>query len=224
MRQEISGIPSEIYGAPSESVFIYVHGMGGRKEEAEEFSRTAEAKGFQVLSIDLPGHGERDRKISPSPFNVLPELEEVHKFARARWKRISLYAVSIGAWFSLVYFRKNPPSNALLVSPVVNMKTLIERMMKSAGVTPEILRDKKIIPEANLSWDYYSFACENEINNWDCRTKILYPENDEITPRLEIEEFSEKFKCDLRIVPNAGHWLHTEAELKFLRTWEEESI
>lgn len=220
----IDGIPAVIYGSPSEKVYLYVHGMKGQKENAESFSHIAEQKGFQVLSFDLPGHGERNHDVTPTPFNTLPEIESVNNFALSRWKSISLYAVSIGAWFSLLHFRNNPPSKALLVSPVVNMKSLIERMMTNYGVTPEILRAKGSIPEANLSWEYYRFACENVITHWDCETKILYPQNDNITPRVEIEEFAQKFGCDLSVVPDAEHWLHTEEELKFLRKWAEESI
>ena len=132
--------------------------------------------------------------------------------------------MSLGAWFSLVYFHDKPLRKALLVSPVVDMKSLIERMMTNAGITPEILRDRKIIPEANLSWDYCTFAAENQIKQWEIDTHILYPENDNITPRSEIESFAENFGCDLCVVPDAEHWLHTEEDLKFLREWEKRHI
>ena len=224
MFTDINGIPAVIYGSESRNVYIYVHGMMGRKEDAEEFSRVADKNGFQVLSFDLQGHGQRKSNVSPTPFNTLPELETVHDFASSRWKNISLYAVSIGAWLSLLHFSSNPPLKTLLVSPVVNMKSLIERMMKNAGVTPEILKAKGTIPEANLSWEYYSFACENVITHWECETKILYPEHDNITLRFEIEEFAEKFGCDLCVVTDAEHWLHTEEELKFLRDWERKNV
>ncbi len=224
MRTNINGIPAVIYGAESGNVYIYVHGMKGRKEDAESFSHIAEINGFQTLSFDLPGHGERDGNITPSPFNTIPEIEAVDDFARSRWENISLYAVSIGAWFSLVYFHDKPLRKALLVSPVVSMKNLIGRMITNAGITPEILRAKKIIPEKNLSWDYYSFAAEHDITRWEIDTRIIYPENDNITPRFEIESFAEKFGCDLSVVPDAVHWLHTESDLKFLREWEKGNI
>lgn len=219
MYVNIRGIPALIYGKKSGCVYLYVHGMKGRKEDAETFALIAENKGFQVLSFDLHGHGERDGNVTPDPFNTLPEIEAVFDFARSKWESVSLYAVSIGAWFSLVSLHDKTLKKALLVSPIVNMKGLIERIMKSANVTPEILRDKKVIPEANLSWEYYKFAAEHEVTKWDCDTKILYPENDNITPRFEIDNFAEKFKCDLCVVPNAEHWLHTERELKFLLDW-----
>ncbi len=220
MRTDINGIPAVIYGSESENVYVYVHGMKGRKEDAESFAGIAGETGFQTLSFDLPGHGERDGNVTPSPFNTIPEIEAVYDFSRSRWKNVSLYAVSLGAWFSLVCFNDKTITKALLVSPVVDMKRLIERMMMNCGVTPEILRDRKIIPEANLSWDYYTFAVEHQITRWEIDTHILYPENDNVTPRSEIERFAENFGCDLRVVPDAEHWLHTEEDLKFLREWE----
>lgn len=48
-----------VYGAPGEKGYIFVHGQNGHKEEAEAFAKNAVPAGYQVLSIDLPEHGER---------------------------------------------------------------------------------------------------------------------------------------------------------------------
>ena len=220
----IDDIPAVIYGAKSNRVYIYVHGMMGRKEDAEAFAGIAEENGFQVISFDLIGHGERERISTPDPFNTIPEIEAVYDFARSHWESISLYAVSIGAWFSITFFQGKTLRKSHLVSPVVNMKSLIERMMKNAGVTPEILRDRKVIPEANLSWEYYDFAVKNQVTRWYSETGILYPERDNITPRCEIEEFAGKFGCGLTVLPGAEHWIHEADDVKFLRDWERDTI
>ena len=61
-------IPAVIWGVPSSNVYLYVHGQGGNKEEAADFAEIVCRYGFQTLSIDLPGHGERkDEK------HILPE-------------------------------------------------------------------------------------------------------------------------------------------------------
>ena len=65
MRISFSKFNLVTYGEKSDSVYIYVHGLGGRKEDAEEFSKIAEKKGFQVLAFDLPGHGEIRKKFRP---------------------------------------------------------------------------------------------------------------------------------------------------------------
>ena len=203
----------QIFGAESEKAYIYVHGLNGSSKDAESFSYIAEHFGWQVLSFTIP---------SFDPVSTLPVINSVYEYACKRWKDISLYGVSLGAWYSMVFFQDKPITRTLLVSPVVSMKNLIARMMNSAGVTSDMLRDKGTI--ANLSWEYYVFACENEITSWQCPTKILYPENDNITPRHEIEDFAEKFACELTVLPDAEHWIHMDRELKILHRWEEDNI
>ena len=228
MRISFSKFNAVTYGEKSESVYIYVHGLGGCKEDAEEFSKIAERKGFQVLAFDLPGHGERKKdseKISTPPFQkAADDLEAVYDVAHSDWKNVYLYAVSLGAYLSLAAYQGFEIKKALLVSPVVNMKNLIERIMKKSDITPEILKERKNIPELNLSWDYYKFTLDNEITDWEIQTEILYPELDDLTPRDEVEEFTKKFNCGLTVLPNGEHYIHTEEDLKILRAWEEEKI
>ncbi len=60
---KINNIPSIIWGEKSWKVFIAVHGNMSNKEDdvikilAEEVT----SKGYQVLSFDLPEHGERKK-------------------------------------------------------------------------------------------------------------------------------------------------------------------
>ena len=58
-KELLCGLPALVLGAPSERVFFYVHGNMGRKEDALDFAEVADAHGGQVVSIDLPEHGER---------------------------------------------------------------------------------------------------------------------------------------------------------------------
>ena len=229
MQVNFSKIPVVVYGEKSENVYIYVHGLYGKKEDAEEFSKIAEKKGFQVLSFDLPGHGERRKNPEQTPempsfSKASSDIEVIYNEARSEWKNIYLYGVSLGAYCSLATLQGLEIKKALLVSPVVNMKNLIERMMKNSNITPEILKERKKIPELNLSWDFYKFTLENEITDWNCKTEILYPELDNLTPREEIEEFAEKFSCGLTVLKNCEHYIHMDEDLKILRAWEEEKI
>ena len=60
----INNIPAVIWGASSDKIYLYVHGKSGCKEEAASFAELACAKGWQVLSMDLPEHGERKGEAS----------------------------------------------------------------------------------------------------------------------------------------------------------------
>ena len=54
-----ASVPAVLYGSPSPQVWLCLHGKGGHKEEAESFAQVVCPKGWQVLAIDLPGHGAR---------------------------------------------------------------------------------------------------------------------------------------------------------------------
>ena len=114
-------IPVVLHGDSSEKLFLYIHGKMGRKEEAARFAEIVCPKGYQVLSMDLPGHGERaDEMERFVPWKVVPELQAVYGFARQRWEKISLYANSIGAYFSLLAFREVKLEKSLFVSPILD--------------------------------------------------------------------------------------------------------
>ena len=81
----IHGIPAVLYGDSSEKLFLYIHGKMGCKEEAARFAEIVCPKGYQVLSMDLPGHGERTGEMERFvPWEVVPELQAVYGFARQR--------------------------------------------------------------------------------------------------------------------------------------------
>ena len=120
--------------SPRTGDICFLHGQMGHKEEAETFARTACPKGYQVLSIDLPGHGERrDRGEELAPWTAAPDIRAALDWAGRRWKSISLRANSIGAYFAMLAF--DAPDRALLVSPILDMEELILTMLSRAGAT-----------------------------------------------------------------------------------------
>ena len=137
----LAGVPAILYGERSRKVYLYVHGKNGCKEEAERFANTACAAGWQVLAIDLPEHGaRRDRPEQLLPWAVVPEIQAVYARMQPVWPHIRLYGVSIGAWLAMQALRAEKLEKALLVSPVVDMETLILSMMQGAHVTEEQLK------------------------------------------------------------------------------------
>ena len=55
----LNGIPALCWGRPSRRGFLYLHGQGGDKAEAAAFAARAAEAGWQTVSVDLPGHGDR---------------------------------------------------------------------------------------------------------------------------------------------------------------------
>lgn len=225
---EFAGLPALLWGERAERAYLYVHGQGGSKEEAAAFAAAACRRGWQVLSVDLPGHGVRTKEGGAfDPWHVVPELEWVLECARARWAAVSLYAVSIGAWFSMLAFAGQPLERCLLVSPVLDMPALIGRMMGWAGVSEEQLKTRRIIPTAfgqTLSWEYLRWARQHPIREWRAPTRILYAGRDELTDRSTADAFAARFGCALTVMEEGEHWFHTPEELAVLRHWEQEQL
>lgn len=209
-----------LYGERSDRVYLYVHGKNGFKEEAAAYADIANSKGYQVISVDLPDRGDC------KPWEAVPILQGLLNYAKTRWNNISLYAVSIGAWFSMLAYGGGALKKCLFVSPVLDMEPLIENMMNWAGITEDGLERQKIIPTdfgETLDYEYYQFAKKNPITAWSVPTEILYAENDSLTSVETVERFCERFDCGLNVFKGGEHWFHTEEQLAFLRKWESEN-
>lgn len=220
----IDAIPAIIlWGSPSNKVYIYIHGQGGAKEEASFLSNIVCKFGWQVISIDLPGHGERAAETNAfNPWCAVPELKALLGFVRGRWSEISLYATSIGMYFSLLAYAREKFDSCLFVSPVLDMKQLISDMMSWAHVTPSELERKQTIDTAfgqRLSWKYWTYALDNPIERWPTPTEILHSANDELIRLETVETFARKFGCGLTVLGDGEHWFHTEEQLGHLRSW-----
>ena len=220
---QIGKIPAILYGEKTDKVYLFIHGKCGYKEEAKEFGEIVCPRGWQVLGIDLPEHGNRKGETNTFvPWYVVPELQTVMAYAQQNWSCIGLRANSIGAWFSMLAFSAEPLEKSLFVSPILNMKSLTQTMMQRAGVTEGDLQAYKTVPTdfgETLSWRYYQYAKEHPIQMWPSPTSILYAEKDNLTSRQEVDDFIRCFPCDLTVLKGGEHWFHTPEQLEILRQW-----
>ncbi len=220
---QIGTIPAVLYGEPANQGYLFLHGQTGHKEEAEAFAQVVCPKGIEVLSIDLPGHGERrDRGEELLPWTAVADIQAALDWAERRWKTTSLRANSIGAYFAML--AADMPNRALLVSPILDMEGLILTMMKWAGVTELQLREQEEIATSfgqTLSWQYLCWVREHPVHTWACPTCILYGSQDNMTPRQTVEAYTQKHNAKLTVMEGGEHWFHTPEQLAVLRIWEE---
>lgn len=225
---KLEGIPANLYGEPSDKLFLFIHGKNGNKEEAKPFAAIACPKGYQVLSFDLPEHGERGNETCTfDPSHAVPEFKSILTHARERWQHISIRANSIGAYFSMLSFTEESISQCLFVSPILDMEQLIGNMMKWSGVTEALLEEKKTIPTdfgETLSWEYLSWVRGHRIKKWDAPTSILYGTADYLTDRETADAFAGRFGCSLTVMDGGEHWFHTPEQLEVLKRWEKDQI
>ena len=79
----LGGMPALRWGRPSRRGILYLHGQGGSKAEAAFFAAAAADAGWQTVSVDLPGHGDRESEAAALvPWQVVPELQTVLAYVK----------------------------------------------------------------------------------------------------------------------------------------------
>ena len=94
---QIGAIPGILYGEPAKQGYLFLHGQMGCKEEAEAFAQVVCPRGVQVLSIDLPAHGERrERDEALLPWTAVPDIQAALDWAAAIGKRFPCGPTALG--------------------------------------------------------------------------------------------------------------------------------
>ena len=223
----LNGAPALRWGRPSRRGFLYLHGQGGSKAEAASFAAAAAEAGWQTVSMDLPGHGDRAEAADLVPWRVVPELRRALAELRGRWDRVGLSASSLGAWFGLLAYPDASLAGALLLSPVVDMEALIRKMMGWAGVSEKRLAREGTIPAdfgQDLSWAYLRYVRAHPVRRWRTPTAILYGGRDHLTDRETIETFAGRWNCRLTAEPAGEHWFHTPEQLAAVDRWQRAAL
>jgi len=185
--------PAILIGEKSDKVFLFVHGLHGQKEEAMAFAGVAVPEGYQVMGIDLPVDGK--------PWDVMPLISEVRDYLYQHWKYVSVRANSIGSWFTLLAFQGYSVEQALLVSPLLDMKKFIELMPQRED-------------------DYYNWVVRHPIADWNATTYILRPDKDLVVDESVGRELISTYQCHVTIMADGEHWFHTPAQMIYLKEWE----
>ena len=228
---KIDDIPSIVWGEKSSKVFIAIHGNMSNKEDEviKILAKEVVSKGYQLLSFDLPEHGERkeDTKHLCKVQNCVDDLKQVIKYAKSNYNEVNIWACSMGAYFSLLAYKNENIEQCIFLSPVVNMKIIIDNMMLWSNTTENELKEKQEIKTdfgQTLYWDYYLYVKENPITNWNKNTHILYGNKDNMQDENMIKNFSKNFSCKLSILEDGEHYFHTEKQLDYYKNWLSKTI
>lgn len=189
---------------------VYIHGKGGNADEAEHYKPLFE--NCDVIGLEYS---------SEYPWEAAEEFSRLLAPICETYKSVTLIANSIGAYFAMSSLSGMNIERAFFVSPVVDMKRLIENMMVWAGVSEDELREKGSIETAfgeTLSWEYLSYARKQQ-PDWRVPTHILYGSTDNLTAYETVREFADRSGATLTVMENGEHWFHTEEQMRFLDEW-----
>jgi alpha-beta hydrolase superfamily lysophospholipase len=224
----IDNIPAILWGPATGKLFIGVHGDQSNKEDIalQLLAEAACRKGYQVLSVDLPEHGDRkDEQRQCNAQNCVEDLRNVMTYARKLTDDISLFGCSMGAYFSMLAYRDEPIRQALLLSPIVDMERLIRNMMRWFDVSEERLESEKEIPTPakTLYWDYFQYVLAHPVI-WNKPTAVFYGKQDELTEYEVLQDFVHRTAAHLTVAEDGGHYFHSPEHLNLIREWLDREI
>lgn len=224
---QTNAIPCALWGTESDRVLIAVHGAQSHKEDTPIRLLAETFRGCQVISFDLPEHGDRkDHPTLCKPPICVRDLTALMDYAEARWKHVGLFAVSMGSYFSLLACGGRRIERAWFLSPVVDMGALINSIMTWFDISLERLEREGAIPTPmgqTLYWDYFCYVRDHPIRRWPIPTEILAGGLDTLCDRAVTAGFAERFSCRLRTAEHAEHWFHTQEDLSALTVWLRET-
>lgn len=226
-KTNIDGIPALVWGAPSDKVYLFVHGKRSSKDAAALFAQIAEERGCQTLSFDLPQHGERgESKERCDIWNGIRDVTRMCQAVFEGWKEAGLYGCSLGAFFSLHVCGAYPFQNCLFQSPIVDMESLIRQMMLWFDVPEQRLKQEREVdtPIDLLSWDYFQYVLSHPIEKWSIPTSILYGGKDELQSRQVMQSFAERFGCRLTVSEFSEHPFMQPSDLPIVENWTRRSL
>lgn len=226
-KMKISNIPVIVWGEKSDKVYLFVHGKMSSKESAQGFAKIAEEKGYQSISFDLPGHGERiDEHTRCDIWNGIRDLTAIGDYVFANWKEVSLYACSLGAYFSLHAYSTREFTKCPFQSPILDMECLIRKMMLWFDVSEERLFRKKEVdsPIDVLSREYYQYVKAYPIQKWETPTSILFGGLDDLQSIEDMETFIGKFGGRLTVAEKSEHPFMGDGDAQLVDRWLRENI
>lgn len=197
-----------------DSCIIYIHGLYGSSGESNFYS-------FYTNKYDVIGLDYEDGNPWEVKDKIIHEFSEISK----RYKNVYVIANSIGAFYTYMYLSEFNIKKAFFISPLVNMKEVIEGLMKQYNISLDALKTRKLINLDNgqtLSYDFYESLKEKD--NWDIKTYVLYGEKDKLVDQKSIFNFISSHNSSLTIMKNGEHYFHTPGQLKFIKKWINEYL
>ena len=189
---------------------IYIHGLGVNIDEARHYEHLFDDA--DIIDFDYR---------SGYPWEARIEFKDKISDLASRYQKITVIAISIGAYFLMNAEVSEYIDKAFFISPIVDMESLIMKMMMWNGVSEEELKEKKIIHNNygdDLSYEYLEYVRKNPVI-WNVKTAVLYGAKDNLQSKDVIDKFVNKHKATLKVLENSEHYIHTDEEMLLLDEW-----
>jgi len=179
--------------------------------------------GDQLITFDLPAHGDRQDDKAFTPMDASPEVRAFARLARSQSTEVSLLANSIGAYFSLCDTPAGTFERAWMVSPLLDLEYYIRDIMAEYSVTDEQLEAQTVIdtPRGVLERSYLRFVEEHPAR-LNAPSWMIRGDQDEMVPLNALSRFVGAPGVELVQVEGGQHFLGQPPHLDTVVAWFEE--
>lgn len=229
---DIGGIPAKLYRAENAvGTVLAVHGFAGSKESAaiEGLAALVCPRGLNVLTYDLPAHGERTESADQlNAERCIREMLMVEQYIKQSFAG-DMYAFATSFGGMCLLFRLEQASDSftriVLRVPAVNMAASLVRIasMTNRDFSMEKAREQgfviRMAKEYRIPYRFYEMLlqrhCLRNSPKWnDSRIMTVYAEHDELVDIADTREFLRlNPKINSLCITGAGHRMQNEAHL-----------
>lgn len=193
-----------------QSAVLYLPGKGGCAAECAHYRPLF--PDCTVMGLDYA---------DPAPRAAGRQVADVVQSMRRKYKRITLIANSIGAYYAMLAGIDDMIRKAYWISPIVDLERLLSDMLQSMQATEAVLREKSVILSATgdpILWEDLCYVKAHPAR-WTAPTEILYGSADALTPYETVAAFAEAHGAGLTVMAGGEHWFHTAEQMQFLDRW-----
>ena len=134
---------------PDRPAIIFIPGMGCHAGIYEEFLRGVAERGFNVIGIDLPGHGRSSGRRGVFSFSsVMDAVSDVVAYAVARYgERVGLMGSSLGGTFALYAAARDTRLKAVLCHNAMDISEDLHIATRYPGLVRFLIRHLRILAD-----------------------------------------------------------------------------
>jgi|GEM_PF-684891 len=221
----LDGVPALRWGKPGGRAVIGVHGQFSNKHDPvmARCGDVIASWGDQLITFDLPAHGDRQDDKAFTPMDASPEVRAFARLARSQSTEVSLLANSIGAYFSLCDTPAGTFERAWMVSPLLDLEYYIRDIMAEYSVSDEQLEAQTVIdtPRGVLERSYLRFVEEHPAR-LNAPSWMIRGDQDEMVPLNALSRFVGAPGVELVQVEGGQHFLGQPPHLDTVVAWFEE--
>ena len=146
-------IKADYFNTNSDKSLILIHQLSMTKQSWKKFAQKAQEKGYNVLAIDLRGHGTSQgnyEEFNDDDFkNMILDIKAAHNYLKEKHPntKVAVIGSSIGANLAIKYLANFDIKTAIALSPGINYRGIdvsedINKVEKLFGVS-DLRSDKK---------------------------------------------------------------------------------